>query len=284
MKIRTIRGLVAASTVGVLAVAAVALGLSAHATEPEPAAETVQADVRPQPDAGVVASPVDLAEAAPAAGVDPMAADYNEYTDPNSPTFVTDAEKIIWWGKQSVVKKCMTDKGLAYDDARWWHGENSQPQGLSYDESIAWTKGYLGEEFMNPTGIPEESGCSGLLQLMDEGTIAIPTVALPAETAPALTERQRWLAHQDLVRTCMTEAGFDYLYWEWWNPKYQTPFDPLNTEPVIPAAQPVNLSGEQREAWNLALDGNAGLGADYRWQDAGCWGYAVHASGNDNMH
>ena len=93
-------------------------------------AETVQADVRPQPDAGVVASPVDMAEAAPAAGVDPLAADYNEYTDPSSPTFVTDAEKIIWWGKQSVVKKCMTDKGLAYDDARWWHGENSQPRGL----------------------------------------------------------------------------------------------------------------------------------------------------------
>ncbi|MDF2573376.1 MAG: hypothetical protein K0S05_288, partial [Agromyces sp.] len=36
--------------------------------------------------------------------------------------------------------------------------------------------------------------------------------------------------------------------------------------------------------WEDAMYGNPGLGAAYRWQDAGCHGYAVHVTGNDNMH
>jgi hypothetical protein len=44
------------------------------------------------------------------------------------------------------------------------------------------------------------------------------------------------------------------------------------------------LPASEQAAARLALDGDTGAGADYHWDDAGCWGYAVHVMGNDNKH
>jgi hypothetical protein len=72
----------------------------------------------------------------------------------------------------------------------------------------------------------------------------------------------------------MAEAGHQYLYWEWWNPGPDT----SNRFPAMPA----DLTPDEVAAWELALHGDAKGGKQYRWQDAGCWGYAVHATDGAN--
>lgn len=292
---RTVIGIVAITSVAALAAAAFAL--SAQAAPWQQAATPVSSEApvgETEPDAGPTAAPVAVpveadapaeALAAEPVALDPMSPQYNAYTDPASPDYVTPVAKAEWYAKDAVVGRCMTDLGLGYVTSPWWMGGSGpQPTGLDYNQSIAWNIGYYGENFMQPSGVPEESGCSGLGLLIDAGTLAAPPVPVPADPVGIPTERETWLAHQDLVRTCMAEKGFEYLFFEWWNPEYQTPFDPLATEPARDPAQPEGMSEEQSAAWGLALGGDAGTGADYRWEDAGCWGYAVHASGNDNMH
>ncbi|MDQ0577035.1 hypothetical protein [Agromyces albus] len=89
------------------------------------------------------------------------------------------------------------------------------------------------------------------------------------EATPSEAEQEAWLAFQRLVRDCMAGAGQGYVMWEWWNTDHST-----GTHPGMPTG----LTEAQAAAWELALDGNTGTGDDYRWEDAGCWGYAVHAS------
>ena len=89
---------------------------------------------------------------------------------------------------------------------------------------------------------------------------------------PSAAEQQDWLAFQQIVRDCMAGAGQEYLYWEWWNPGS----DRSNRFPAMPAG----LSSDETQAWELALHGTSPLGEAYRWEDAGCWGYAAHVSGN----
>ncbi|WP_350348583.1 hypothetical protein ABIQ69_01255 [Agromyces sp. G08B096] len=88
---------------------------------------------------------------------------------------------------------------------------------------------------------------------------------------PTPDEQERWLAHQQIVRDCMAAAGQVYLYWEWWS----------NSGGAF-AAMPVELTGDERAAWELALHGTSPGGADYRWEDAGCWGYAAEVTGSTN--
>ncbi|MDQ2662316.1 MAG: hypothetical protein M3Y52_10640 [Actinomycetota bacterium] len=91
-------------------------------------------------------------------------------------------------------------------------------------------------------------------------------------TEPSAAEQQDWLAFQEVVRDCMAGAGHEYLYWEWWNPGS----DSSNRFPAMPSG----LSSGEAQAWELALHGTSPLGDAYRWEDAGCWGYAAHVSGN----
>jgi hypothetical protein len=99
---------------------------------------------------------------------------------------------------------------------------------------------------------------------------------VPSERDALITaeEQQAWLAFQQIVRECMADAGQEYLYWEWWNPGPDT----SNRFPAMPA----DLTADEVAVWNLALNGDAGAGAAYRWKDAGCWGYAVHVTGGTN--
>ena len=101
--------------------------------------------------------------------------------------------------------------------------------------------------------------------------------AAPADQAGAgpvvLTERQQWLVFQDAVRQCMAGEGQEYLYFEWWNPAYQK-------EIGVNPAMPPGLSTDEKASWELTLNGNTGGGADYHWENAGCWGITVQQFGN----
>lgn len=113
----------------------------------------------------------------------------------------------------------------------------------------------------------------------DASAAGAEAVVTPAEQA----ERTLWLQLQAIVRDCMAEQGFEYLYYEWWSPEFQEAVRELalsegQGDPLPP--QPPGLSAEERAAWALA-EGGVNDGAVYDWKDAGCWGYAVHVTGND---
>jgi hypothetical protein len=93
----------------------------------------------------------------------------------------------------------------------------------------------------------------------------------PGAPHPTAAEKQAWLAFQQVVRDCMADAGQEYLDWEWWDPAPDT----SNRFPAMPA----DLTPEEFAAWEFFLDGDGATGDDYRWEDAGCWGYAVHVTG-----
>ena len=91
-----------------------------------------------------------------------------------------------------------------------------------------------------------------------------------AEDASFTPEQAEWLAFQQVVRDCMAGVGQEYLYWEWWSG--------VGT----PGGMPTYLDGDARAAWELALYGDSPGGADYRWEDAGCWGYAAELLGTSH--
>jgi hypothetical protein len=168
-------------TLGSVVLAAVALGIGATAgnvdtvssSSPSAAEPIVAITPAPTPGASLppATPPAELA-AEPAAAaaasapvvapaIDPLSAAYNPYTDPNSPTFVSDSDKQTWLALQSVIRQCMADRGLEYLNWEWWAGGDPQPKNLSYDAGIAWIVGMYGDSYMNPTGNWEDGGCSG---------------------------------------------------------------------------------------------------------------------------
>jgi hypothetical protein len=88
---------------------------------------------------------------------------------------------------------------------------------------------------------------------------------------PSAEEREAWRRFQQVVRTCMAEAGHEYRYWEWWS----AASDPSNRFPAMPD----DLTPEQFAAWELALYGATADGGETRGEDAGCWGYALRITG-----
>lgn len=90
-----------------------------------------------------------------------------------------------------------------------------------------------------------------------------PTPGPPADPEPTADEQQAWLGFQQLVRECMTTAGQEYRYWEWWNTE---PRNPTSTAPAMSD----DLTAEQQAAWHVALEGD-GNGVD------GCITEATHA-------
>jgi len=89
-----------------------------------------------------------------------------------------------------------------------------------------------------------------------------------------VADAKTWVQTQTLTAQCMADKGFDYRFmlpWErdrndrgnWW---------------------PTTVAEDQQDAAALALDGQPGVGGEYRWEDAGCWGWAVHVMGNDDAN
>ena len=89
-----------------------------------------------------------------------------------------------------------------------------------------------------------------------------------------------WLKTQQITASCMKDKGYDYTFVALWMRDKGEPA--VRWAFVPPWAD--TLPEPERAAAKLALDGNTGGGADYHWDDAGCYGYAVHVMGNDNAH
>ncbi|UOQ87680.1 hypothetical protein MUN74_10195 [Agromyces endophyticus] len=90
---------------------------------------------------------------------------------------------------------------------------------------------------------------------------AVPTpTPAPADPEPSQEEQATWLAFQQLVRDCMTEAGHEYRHWKWW--EAESP-DPESLAPAMPE----QLTAAEQAAWREALYGTE--------SDEGCLVVAV---------
>ena len=135
---------------------------------------------------------------------------------------------------------------------------------------------------IRPSSPPTSSPTPGELEAADTpAEVPDATIPLDPEPVPApesndagdtsfTPEQLEWLAFQQVVRDCMAGVGQEYLYWEWWSGA------------GTPGGMPTHLVGEARAAWELALYGDSPGGAEYRWEDAGCWGYAAELLGTSN--
>ncbi|UOQ87677.1 hypothetical protein MUN74_10175 [Agromyces endophyticus] len=215
----------------------------------------------------------------PKPGTGTMAASYNPYLEPGDPEYVMPEERSEWLGQQEVVRECMEAAGFEYRFWRWWLEEDSKPVGLDYETSILWDQALLGPDLYNPGGGCGDEGIAAAEAARAAGTPL--SAEVPPDDPDLPTPREKWLAQDEIVRQCMAEKGLEYLYVEFWNPDYITP-DPFDVDPQD--AMPDDLTPEQEAEWALAVGGDAGGGAAYRWEDAGCYGYAVHVNGRDNMH
>jgi hypothetical protein len=96
-----------------------------------------------------------------------------------------------------------------------------------------------------------------------------PETPLDDPISPQQAEDERlhvieWVEWQRLIDECMADAGFEeYSY-----------SNDMTAEPFSP-----DYTAEQRAAAALALGGNPGAAADYRWEDAGCAGAATQQLG-----
>ncbi|QHC66970.1 hypothetical protein GSU68_10635 [Rathayibacter sp. VKM Ac-2759] len=83
-----------------------------------------------------------------------------------------------------------------------------------------------------------------------------------------------WIEQQRIVAQCMLDEGFDYTYTLWW----ERPSGPRPAEdPLSSALYPAGSPG------STALYGEE-TGLPYDWTTAGCHGYAVHATGQDDAN
>ena len=197
--------------------------------------------------------------------VDPVAEEAGLSTVDSPTTESFDSEPLTiedrseYMGREQVIAECMAEKGVEYLPAATWLNQDAQPRGLSFEQSLMWLNAFYGEareDWSVPASEWERRGCLGV----GEHAVAVARAAGTPLSAPvpepdpsALTEAEEWAAFEEAIRSCMAEKGFGE-------------FD------------------DGTDAWWDAMYGDTGAGAAYRWEDAGCSGYATHVTGNDNMH
>ncbi|PRY65022.1 hypothetical protein B0I08_11139 [Glaciihabitans tibetensis] len=99
--------------------------------------------------------------------------------------------------------------------------------------------------------------------------------SIPAHwSADEVANATVWLEQASIISECLAEVGYTYTFTPFW--LIQPGTRPTSWESTLPEAE--------RAAASLALWGNTGGGASYRWEDAGCHGYAVHVTGMDNAN
>jgi len=76
------------------------------------------------------------------------------------------------------------------------------------------------------------------------------------------------------VDECMEDAGFPEYFEQNVYAEDYVPVDDWDAD----------LSPDRATEAFLALWGDSDTGADYRWDEAGCYGYGVHMIGNDNAN
>jgi hypothetical protein len=115
-------------------------------------------------------------------------------------------------------------------------------------------------EVMPPTTGTDASTDDNVVEVRVPNPDAIPTT--PAE----------YEYFYGLITQCMAEAGFE------WHGVWLSADD---TFAGVSMTRAGDISPELQAGFTLALHGDTGAGDHYHWADAGCWGYAVHVSGND---
>lgn len=98
--------------------------------------------------------------------------------------------------------------------------------------------------------------------------------AFTAMTQDEQANGREWMETQTITAACMKEKGYAYTFEPSWE----------RDSAVRPVMWVNTLPASERATARLALDGDTGAGADYHWDDAGCWGNAVHVMGNDSNH
>lgn len=89
-----------------------------------------------------------------------------------------------------------------------------------------------------------------------------------------LANARIWVQQQRLVAECMVGKGFDYTYVLWWErPTGPRAVDDPDASALYPAGTP-GFTAEYGEETD----------APYDWTTAGCHGYAVHATGQDDAN
>ncbi|GAA1788508.1 hypothetical protein [Agromyces lapidis] len=179
--------------------------------------------------------------------------------EPFSSELESTEERSEYMGREQVIAECMSGQGVEYLPAAPWLNQNKQPRGLSFEQSVIWLNAYYGEQrdgWSVPASEWERRGCLGV----GDHAVAVARAAgtplsapLPEPDPEALTWEEAAAVYQAEVDACMTEHGF-------------------------------GVDDDGTAAWELAMWGDTGAGAAYRWEDAGCAGYATHVTGNDNMH
>jgi len=121
------------------------------------------------------------------------------------------------------------------------------------------------EAMPSPSGDPIATDADASVDPMQSEVF----LAMPAEEQ---ANGREWMETHAIVADCMQDKGYAYTFEAFWEREpgtYAVPWE--NSLPV-----------DERAAASLALDGDTGGAADYRWEDAGCYGFAVHVMGNDN--
>jgi hypothetical protein len=168
-------------------------------------------------------------------------------------------ERAEYMGREQVIAECMAEQGVEYLPAAPWLNQDAQPRGLSFEQSLMWLNALYGEareDWSVPDSDWRRRGCLGVgdhavVVARAAGTPLSAPVPEPDPNAP--TEAEERESFDEAIQSCMAEKGF-------------ATFD------------------DGQQGWWLAMYGDAGTGAAYRWEDAGCSGYATHVTGNDNMH
>lgn len=125
-------------------------------------------------------------------------------------------------------------------------------------------------------------GYAAITSPADDSDSSLVAVTQPAQSATDETPKPlsesaitTLATMQQFIDDCMADAGFaEYEAVAVWDPEYVA-----DTEPWDSA-----LTEKQSTAADLAMWGDAGAGADYRWEDAGCAGYGTHMIGADNLN
>lgn len=174
-------------------------------------------------------------------------------------SLLTTEERSEYMGREQVIAACMAQKGVTYVPAAPWLDQDAQPRGLSFEQSLMWLNALYGEA-REDWSVPESDwrrrGCLGegdhaVLVARAAGSPLSAPLPEPDPNAPTEAEERR--SFDEAITSCMAEKGFGAI-------------------------------DDGREGWWDAMYGDTGTGAAYRWEDAGCSGYATHVTGNDNMH
>ena len=207
--------------------------------------------------------PAEVAAAGETVGLDVEEVDASTVDSATVETFDSELlsveDRSEYMGREQVIAECMAENGVEYLPAAPWLNQDAQPHGLSFEQSLVWLNAFYGEareDWSVPASDWQRRGCVGV----GDHAVAVARAAgtplsapIPEPDPDALTAAEEWRLFEEATQSCMAEKGFGAV-------------------------------DDGTDAWWSAMYGDTGAGAAYRWEDAGCSGYATHVTGNDNMH